>query len=214
MFVIWCLHTNKRRPCSSTLSGHPSSSFDFHFAVPVLVPCRNPMTVPRFSPGSIPPRSVPSRCELLLLPLLAELVRYCLCALSNTHLCETTRLPHPPSTLHTELASLACARCFGEQLCGFAAALTNNCFEERWLWGVAASNFGKQLLETTLGGSPSSFGEQLLGAAFDNNFGERLCGTALWSRFGEQLWGAALGSRSSFEEQLCTAALKNRSFGE
>ena len=25
-FVIWCLHTNKRRPCSSTLSGHPSSS--------------------------------------------------------------------------------------------------------------------------------------------------------------------------------------------
>ena len=26
-FVIWCLHTNKRRPCSSTLSGHPSSSF-------------------------------------------------------------------------------------------------------------------------------------------------------------------------------------------
>ena len=29
---------------------------------------------------------------------------------------------------------------------------------------------------------------------------------------GEQLWGAALGS--SFEEQLCTAVLKNRSFGE
>ena len=26
--VIWCLHTNKRRPCSSTLSGHPSSSFE------------------------------------------------------------------------------------------------------------------------------------------------------------------------------------------
>ena len=26
-FVRWCLHTNKRRPCSSTLSGHPSSSF-------------------------------------------------------------------------------------------------------------------------------------------------------------------------------------------
>ena len=24
-FVIWRLHTNKRRPCSSTLSGHPSS---------------------------------------------------------------------------------------------------------------------------------------------------------------------------------------------
>ena len=27
-FVIWCLHTNKRRPCSSTLSGHPSSSLN------------------------------------------------------------------------------------------------------------------------------------------------------------------------------------------
>ena len=27
LFLIWCLHTNKRRPCSSTLSGHPSSSF-------------------------------------------------------------------------------------------------------------------------------------------------------------------------------------------
>ena len=30
-FVIWCLHTNKRRPCSSTLSGHPSSSFFVFF---------------------------------------------------------------------------------------------------------------------------------------------------------------------------------------
>ena len=30
-FVIWCLHTNKRRPCSSTLSGHPSSSSIFIF---------------------------------------------------------------------------------------------------------------------------------------------------------------------------------------
>jgi hypothetical protein len=26
-FLIWCLHTNQRRPCSSTLSGHPSSSW-------------------------------------------------------------------------------------------------------------------------------------------------------------------------------------------
>ena len=26
-FAIWCLHTNKRRPCSSTVSGHPSSIF-------------------------------------------------------------------------------------------------------------------------------------------------------------------------------------------
>ena len=27
LFVKLCLHTNKRRPCSSTLSGHPSSSY-------------------------------------------------------------------------------------------------------------------------------------------------------------------------------------------
>ena len=34
----------------------------------------------------------------------------------------------------------------GEQLCGFAAALTNNCLEERQLWGVAfEGNFGKLL---------------------------------------------------------------------
>ena len=32
-FVIWCLHTNKRRPCSSTLSGHPSSSNVFYLVV-------------------------------------------------------------------------------------------------------------------------------------------------------------------------------------
>jgi hypothetical protein len=109
--------------------------FGLSFCGPVLVPCRNPMTVPRFSPGSIPPRSVPSRCELLLLPLLAELVRYCLCALSNTHLCETARLLHPPSTAHTVLASLACARCFGELL-----------------WDAAfGSNFGEQLWGTTVG---------------------------------------------------------------
>ena len=31
-FVIWCLHTNKRRPCSSTLSGHPSSRKSDSFA--------------------------------------------------------------------------------------------------------------------------------------------------------------------------------------
>jgi len=73
--------------------------------------------------------------------------------------------------------------------------LTNSCFEEQQHWGVALeSNFGKQLWETTFGGSFSSLGEQLFGAAFDNNFGERLCV--------EQVWGEALGSRSSFEEQL------------
>ena len=60
----------------------------------------------------------------------------------------------------------------GQQLCGFAAALTSSCFEERRLWGVALE---------------SSFGEQLFGAALDdNNFGERLWGTALWNSFGKQ----------------------------
>ena len=117
----------------------------------------------------------------------------------------------------------------------------NSCFEERELWGVALeSNFGKQLLETTFGGSCSSLGEQLFGAAFDNNFGNGFGGTALWSRFGEQLrgagailhdsyelqfeWGVALGGSfraqlwgaafgSNFGEQLSGTALEN-SFGE
>ena len=85
----------------------------------------------------------------------------------------------------------------GEQICGFAAALTNSCFEERQLWGVALeSNFGKPLSETTFGGRLSS--QQLLGAAFDNNFAEQLCGAGL----GEQLWGAGAALRSSFARQL------------
>ena len=101
----------------------------------------------------------------------------------------------------------------GEQLCSFAAALTNSCFEERQLLAVALeSNFGKQLSETTFGGSFSSLGEQLFGAAFDNNFGERLWETGLkHSRFGatggEQLWEAA--SRNRFGEQLWQAFRNN-----
>ena len=35
-FVIWCLHTNKRRPCSSTLSGHPSSSISPLYIYPTI----------------------------------------------------------------------------------------------------------------------------------------------------------------------------------
>ena len=159
------------------------------------------MRVPRFSPGSIPPRSVPTPCELL--PLLAQLPRYCLCALSNTHLCETARLRHPPSTAHTVLTSLACARCFGEllwdaafgsnfgeqlwgttcgeQLCGFAAAMTNSCFEEWQLWG---SSFSKQLWEAALG-SRSSFEDQLSEAALRGSFEQQLWKTAaLGSSFG------------------------------
>ena len=34
-FVIWCLHTNKRRPCSS-LSGHPSSSLSYFRKCPAM----------------------------------------------------------------------------------------------------------------------------------------------------------------------------------
>ena len=110
----------------------------------------------------------------------------------------------------------------GEQLCGFAAALTNSCFEERQLWGVALeSNFGKLLSETSFWGRFSSFGEQLFGAALDNDFGERLWGTALWSSFGEQLCGLALERnfggqlsavtlRSSFREPLWRIALGSR----
>ena len=49
-------------------------------------------------------------------------------------------------------------------------------------------------------------------AAFGQQLWRTVLGTTLWSSAGEQLWGAALGS--SFEELLCTAALKNRSFGE
>jgi hypothetical protein len=65
----------------------------------------------------------------------------------------------------------------GEQFCGFAAVLTNNCFEERQLWGAALAS--RQLLSaTTLGGRFSSFGEQLFGVALDNNFGERLWGSS------------------------------------
>jgi hypothetical protein len=81
----------------------------------------------------------------------------------------------------------------GEQLCGIAAALTNNSFEERQLWGVAlANNFGRIL--TALG---SSCSEQLSIIILGNGFGEELCGVALGSSLGkqEQLRGAALGNR-------------------
>ena len=46
-FVIWCLHTNKRRPCSSTLSGHPSSSLHF-FQEHKLFLCLQPRNDPVF----------------------------------------------------------------------------------------------------------------------------------------------------------------------
>ena len=36
-FVIWCLHTNKRRLCSFMLSGHPSSSYNQNYTYNKLV---------------------------------------------------------------------------------------------------------------------------------------------------------------------------------
>ena len=65
-----------------------------------------------------------------------------------------------------------------------------------------------QLWEAVFGGS---FGEQL-SAALGQQLWRTALGTILWSSVGEQLWGVVLGR--SFEEQLCTAALKSFSFGE
>ena len=87
-----------------------------------------------------------------------------------------------------------------EQLCGFAAALGNDCFEEPQPTALGSS-FRKQLWGT-LGGSFRSFGGQLFGAAsittLRSGFGD--CGAGL---------GAALGSRSSFEQQLSAATLRS-----
>jgi hypothetical protein len=103
---------------------------------------------------------------------------------------------------------------YGEQLCGFAAALTEQllCFEKPQLWGLT--------LERDFGGAAfgSNFAEQLSGATLENSFGELLWGTGLkhsrfgvaalpWyfgNDFGQQLQGTALGSsfgeRSRFEK--------------
>ena len=82
-----------------------------NFAVLVLVPYRNSMTLLRFYPGSIPPRFILSCCELLLLPLLAELVRYYLCIFSKMYLCEIACFLRPPFIALTVLASVTCVRC-------------------------------------------------------------------------------------------------------
>ena len=79
--------------------------------------------------------------------------------------------------------------------------------------GSFGSSFRKQLLEAAFGnnffgGRLSNFGAQLSGAALQNGFGETFWQTGLQNRS----FGAALGR--SFEEQLCTAALKNFSSGE
>jgi hypothetical protein len=54
--------------------------------------------------------------------------------------------------------------------------LTNNCFEEQQLWGVASGNkFGKLLLETNL---------------------------PWWSIFGEQFWEGGGALRGNFDQKL------------
>jgi hypothetical protein len=69
------------------------------------------------------------------------------------HLYKIVRLLYPPFTVHTALASLACARCFGELL---------------WelLWGTAfGSNFGEQLWGIAVGSNLrlyNNIGEQIL----------------------------------------------------
>jgi len=79
--------------------------------------------------------------------------------------------------------------------------LTNNYFEKRQFWGIILkNNFGKQFLETTFGAALEAWGSRC---------SEKLSITILGSGFGEQLFEAGLGSRSSFEEKLCTAALNS-----
>ena len=111
---------------------------------------------------------------------------------------------------------------FGEQVCRIAAL-------GQQLWRTAwGHNFGEQRGGTALG---SSFGEKLW-TAFQTSWQLRAAATLgksflqIWgNRFGEPLWAqlcgaAAQGNRFGgsvgciFEEQRCTAALKNRSFGE
>ena len=103
--------------------------------------------------------------------------------------------------LWAQLCGAAQGNSFGEQLC--TAALKNRSFGGH-LCGVA---FRTQLWGAIFG---SNFGE--LSAALGQQLWRAALGTILWSSAGEQLWGAVLGR--SFEEQLCTAALKNFSFGE
>ena len=96
---------------------------------------------------------------------------------------------------------MALGRRVGKQVCRIAA-------------------FGQQLWRTGLGttcgaAQGNSFGssfEEQHSAALGQQLWRTALGTTLWSCAGEQLWGTVLGS--SFEEQLCTAALKNRSFGK
>jgi len=102
----------------------------------------------------------------------------------------------------------------GEQFCGFAAALTDNCLEERQLWGVALettfrNRFRKQLSGAGLATLGRSFREPLCRMALGKGLVNRFAESQFWGNsFGEQLWaqlweyrrGTALGT--SFREHL------------
>ena len=83
----------------------------------VLVLCRN----------ALMPVLTPLRTIALALPGFCAIIS---AVLSPTYLCDIVRLLHPPSTAHTVLASLACARCFGELL--WDAVFGNNFGEQLW----------------------------------------------------------------------------------
>ena len=102
---------------------------------------------------------------------------------------------------------------FGEQVCRIATL-------GQQLWGTTlGSSTGEQFWAAALGCNfdqlsrpAGSFGQQQLWGAAFRSFGAKALENFFGHNFVEQRRGTALGS--SFEEQLCTAALKNRSFGE
>ena len=77
----------------------------------------------------------------------------------------------------------------GEELCGFVAALTDSCLEERQLWGVALeSNFGKPLSEATFGVGLATF----WGAAFGS------CSPAMLPKLPPKLFSKAVAPKLRF----------------
>ena len=102
--------------------------------------------------------------------------------------------------------------CFGEQVCRIATL-------GQQLWGTTlGSSTGEQFWAAALecnfdhlSRPAGSFGQQQLWGAAFRSFGAKALENFFGHNFVEQRRGTALGS--SFEEQLCTAALKNRSFG-
>ena len=123
-----------------------------------------------------------------LLPLLAWFLLYCLCVFPNTRLCETAPLLQPRSTArHTALASLSCARCFGEFL--WDAAFDNN-FGEKFRGTTVRSNFAAlQQHWRTIALKNGRLGDYLESnvatlTALGSSYSELLSITALGSGFG------------------------------